>query len=42
MNLKEEIYNIIEVDNTNKSKLDEYYSYFMIHLILFSLLPFFT
>lgn len=42
MGIRRKIYNIIELDNRNDSKLDEYYSYFMIIVILLSLLPLFT
>lgn len=42
MSIRRKIYNIIELDNQNDSKWDEYYSYFMIIIILFSLLPLFT
>lgn len=40
--MKEKIYNILEVDNDNESKLDEFYSYFMILMIVISIIPLFT
>lgn len=40
--MKNRLYNILEVDNNNESKLDELYSYFMILMIVISIIPLFT
>lgn len=40
--MKNRLYNILEVDNNNESKLDELYSYFMILMIVMSIIPLFT
>lgn len=40
--MKNRLYNILEVDSNNESKLDELYSYFMILMIVISIIPLFT
>ena len=40
--MKNRLYNILELDSNNESKLDDLYSYFMILMIVISIIPLFT